>query len=490
MTRLTRFSIAFILIILCWLSVSIVAAQETESCDSAVDYATLATTLMQKQDSERSIDAFTCAIENDSKNYFLYLGRGWAYLMQFRYEEAIADLEISDDLMSYSQTQFYLGKAYAGLLDYEEAIRYFDKSIDQNSSFIESYIERGVAYAMLNDFDASIEDFNQALEMDESNVYALGSRGWAYARSGDYEAAVGDFNRVLEINPLFKDSAMTLGDSQRVTISAYIDAVADLEAANETIEQGEDNSKTYRRRGIAYLNLGQLDDALTDLTQAIELDDEDVEAYFTRGTLRGYYRDDFTGALADFERIMEIDPDYANAYMLHGAIQSQLENYAEAIDDYTRYLELEPDQVGFYLNRGIMYSLNGDDAEAAQDYVTYASRDSIRPVDLGSLTVGEPTLLTMSNNKVFELTFDVQAGENLKLSAAATNVSLSIDTLIIVLAPDGTPLTANDDNIAEVDATAVIRDFEVPEDGTYTLIVTHAGGWREGEVAVLIQSDS
>jgi hypothetical protein len=99
-------------------------------------------------------------------------------------------------------------------------------------------------------------------------------------------------------------------------------------------------------------------------------------------------------------------------------------------------------------------------------------------------------LLTMSNNKVFELTFDVQAGENLKLSAAATNVSLSIDTLIIVLAPDGTPLTANDDNIAEVDATAVIRDFEVPEDGTYTLIVTHAGGWREGEVAVLIQSDS
>lgn len=489
MVRLTRLGAGLVLLVVFWVSVSVVAAQETLTCDSAFDYAAQATTLMQKQDSQRAIDAFTCAIKVDSKNYFLYLGRGWAYLMQMRYEEAIADLEISDSMMGYSLTQFYLGKAYAGLQEHEEAIRHFDQALDQDSEFIEAYIERGVSYVLLDDYDAAIDDFNQALEMDSENVYAYGSRGCAYARSGDYDAAVADFNRVLDINPLYRDSPMTLADTQRITVGAYIEAVANLQAADEAIAQGANNGKTYRRRGMAYFSLGEYDNALTDLNQAIEMDDEDVEAYFYRGSLLGYYQDDEAGALADFERIMELDADYANAYYAHGNLQARLENYAAAIADYTRYLELEPDQIGFYLNRGIMYSLNGDDAEAAQDYLTYAARDGIRPVDIGMLTIGQPNFIVMSNNKVFEMTFEARAGERLKLSAAATNTTLSIDTLIIVLGPDGTPLTANDDNIAELDATAIIRDFEVPEDGIYTLMVTHAGGLREGEVAVLIQSD-
>ncbi len=63
----------------------------------------------------------------------------------------------------------------------------------------------------------------------------------------------------------------------------------------------------------------------------------------------------------------------------------------------------------------------------------------------------------------------------------------AVDPVILIVAPDGTPLIYNDDADVEADVLdAIIADFEAPVDGTYVLMVSHARGGSEGNIEVLV----
>src|SRR5690242_12293288 len=109
-------------------------------------------------------------------------------------------------------------------------------------------------------------------------------------------------------------------------------------------------------------------------------------------------------------------------------------------------------------------------------------------MDAGSLTIGQFSRISMSNGRVFQFKFDAMAGQHLKLSAVSANFHVAMDTLLIILSSDGTPLAANNDHNSAVDSSAIIEDFEVTEAGTYTLVVTHANDLGKGSVKVLIEA--
>jgi tetratricopeptide (TPR) repeat protein len=48
-------------------------------------------------------------------------------------------------------------------------------------------------------------------------------------------------------------------------------------------------------------------------------------------------------ALADYNRALELDPDYADAYYYRGVLHYTLLEREQAIADFGRYLELAPD---------------------------------------------------------------------------------------------------------------------------------------------------
>ena len=52
---------------------------------------------------------------------------------------------------------------------------------------------------------------------------------------------------------------------------------------------------------------------------------------------------DFNGALADYNKAIELNPDYLFAYMERGYLKYALEDYRGAIADYTKAIELRPD---------------------------------------------------------------------------------------------------------------------------------------------------
>jgi tetratricopeptide (TPR) repeat protein len=62
---------------------------------------------------------------------------------------------------------------------------------------------------------------------------------------------------------------------------------------------------------------------------------------------------DYTGAILDYNKAIELDPDNANAYYNRGCTKSSLEDFRGAMLDYNKAIKLDPDNAKAYYNRGI-----------------------------------------------------------------------------------------------------------------------------------------
>jgi lipoprotein NlpI len=110
-------------------------------------------------------------------------------------------------------------------------------------------------------------------------------------------------------------------------------AIADL---TEAIELKPDFADAYYDRGIAKICKGDLDGAIADFTKALDLNPENVLAYHNRGCLR-YDLLDFTNALADFKKVVEFDPSSDYAHFRIWLIRTRL-GQAEASVELQSYL--------------------------------------------------------------------------------------------------------------------------------------------------------
>ena len=141
----------------------------------------------------------------------------------------------------------------------------------------------------------------------------------------------------------------------------------------------------------AFYELGQedlsndaIDSALSNLSKAIELKPDYVDAYYLRGLL--FAREgDLDKAIADFEKVAELDPDFVDGRKAHsdvygarGADSALWKNYDRAIADFERAIELDPDNSIAVLGAATAYyelgkeDLSNDKTDSALSHLSKA----------------------------------------------------------------------------------------------------------------------
>tara|TARA_R110000803_G_scaffold92775_2_gene160288 strand:- start:41 stop:1012 length:972 start_codon:yes stop_codon:yes gene_type:complete len=110
------------------------------------------------------------------------------------------------------------------------------------------------------------------------------------------------------------------------------------------------------------------DKGLGNRTTAYEAPTEvqTAEEYFYRA-LEKQNKKDYYGAIADYTKAIEINPNYASAYYGRGNSKDDLEDYYGAIADFTKAIEINPNYVDAYVNRSISKYYLGDKNGACQD---------------------------------------------------------------------------------------------------------------------------
>ena len=78
-------------------------------------------------------------------------------------------------------------------------------------------------------------------------------------------------------------------------------------------------------------------------------DPQTAKAYYKRGNAK-YDANDYAGAIADYNKAIELDPQDAYAYDNRGSAKYLLNDYAGAMADYNKAIELFPQNTRVYDN--------------------------------------------------------------------------------------------------------------------------------------------
>jgi tetratricopeptide (TPR) repeat protein len=110
---------------------------------------------------------------------------------------------------------------------------------------------------------------------------------------------------------------------------AHLRAGRDAQARADFDEALSASAAALANRGVARARLGDLDGAIEDYTQALELAPEDADILFNRGNA-WLAKGEPQRAMADFVRAIEADPGHAQALFRHAAVEIRREPMAAA----------------------------------------------------------------------------------------------------------------------------------------------------------------
>ena len=234
----------------------------------------------------------------------------------------------------------------------------------------QQYIDAGKAEYPRGNYESAIYLFTAGLELNPDNHYIYNDRGLCYLAVGDTDMAISDFSEAIELKPDFAGA--------------------------------------YYNRGLAYYEKGKQnrtdpnDKAIADFSKAIELDPNFVDAYYQRGLtysgighsgIHHYHKlpaepwptdmeDRYNRALADFNKVLELDPNSALAHAgLGNLFYKYYDSYEEmqkAIAEYDKALESEnliiekvgnKGLAGVYYSRGRAYTYLGEWEKSESDYL-------------------------------------------------------------------------------------------------------------------------
>ena len=164
-----------------------------------------------------------------------------------------------------------------------------------------------------------------------------------------------------EKHPLWEACRAALDINSAMTVEKLTDAI------DSGRLRGAALAAAYENRGCIAESQARDADALADYSKVIVLEPNDAEAYFLRGRTygNGFH---YAQAIAGYDAALGLAPDDAETYYRRGhAHEEGRHDHAAAISDYTASLRLDPDNPAVYHMRAIALDNAGRKAEAAAD---------------------------------------------------------------------------------------------------------------------------
>ncbi len=362
-------------------------------------------TAYRNGDFQEAYRLLSSVIEQDSQLAPPYVYRGAALDYLGRYEEALADLNMTLSILpDYALAHAHRGVVLVHMGDEAGAVQDTERALELDPTLAMAHHNLGAHYMGHGNFVKALEHFTAALSLDPLRRPTWQARGETFAHIGRFEECLDDFNRAINGGAAWASIYSGRGFC-KVELGQYESGIEDLSLAYE-IDFSRTAMSLYTR-GKAYYFLGEFDLALADL-------DRNIEIYPTHSTLYTYRgliylaMGDYEKALSDFDQatFSEIDPNGAYSYSIPEAIALthygrgralfEMGKYNEAVQELTQSLAYDPKVetqprrtnqqlllLGPYY-RALSYQALGEDDLAISDYDMFLQLEAGQYPDLSA----------------------------------------------------------------------------------------------------------
>ena len=245
------------------------------------------------------------------------------------------------DLIQEAQKKYEQGK-------YEEALALFDEAIKENPKNAENYYKKGTIKALLREYNSAIISFDKATQINPNNAKAHYNKGLSHTYLGQYKKALKEFIQATHLEP---DKA-EFHNNRGATESLLEEYLKSILSFNIAIKIYSNSLKDTQDKIIS-----------NNLKKYL------AEAHYNRG--RSYsYLEKYEEAKKDFDKAIEINPNYAEAYSSRGTSEARLKKYENALNEFNKAIQINPDFAEAYRNRANVKDILGDKEGARLDRET------------------------------------------------------------------------------------------------------------------------
>ena len=167
-----------------------------------------AATYESLEDFERAEGDYNALIEVNPINPNVYSDRGYFYMRQGRYSEAVRDFTTGSRIApAQSSFNYGAGRALSRMGDYATAIDHYNEAIRLAPRDGVLLLSRAEAYVQVRKYTEARADYDHAIALGlppsrgGRALLRLFGRGYANICLGDYDAAVRDMDTALTLRP-------------------------------------------------------------------------------------------------------------------------------------------------------------------------------------------------------------------------------------------------------------------------------------------------
>ena len=165
---------------------------------------------------------------------------------------------------------------------------------------------------------------------------ALEESGDRKYQAGDYEGAIDDYEQLIERYPDIP-RGYTRRSAAKGKLGFHEEALKDVTKA---IEIGTDDPWAYNNHAVLLLQSSgespeHFEEALKSVSRAIEINSEIPKFYFNRAIIK-YNIKDLDGAMTDLTRILELDENYSDSLRQRGSLFAELGIVPSACADWKK----------------------------------------------------------------------------------------------------------------------------------------------------------
>ena len=327
----------------------------------------LATLMATKGQLVDSVDLFSKAIEISDKNTKVLNNYGYVLAQlgdldkaQRMYERAIKiDVNYLDALNN-------LANLFQQLGDYNRSIGLYERVIKLNNTYVQAHFNKGVALQKLAKYADAISSYDAAIRIKQDYLDAYLNKATALKEMRSFEEALIIYRHLLSFitGPIAFDVHNNCGNLLQETGQLQ----EALNHFDQAVMVNPYQAITYSNRANVLQRLGKFQEAILSYGVAIAIDGTNSDFYNNRGNALqncahldlevvsdSHSTQNLDHALSDYEYAITLRPDQAQAYYNRGNLYKYLKNNTAAINSYLIALRLEPTYADVYNNLGNIY---------------------------------------------------------------------------------------------------------------------------------------
>ena len=323
---------------------------------------------------------------------------------------------------------------------------------------------QGQLFIQSGQYKKAVQEFTCVIDAQPTEVEGYRGRAEAELLLGEYSNALGEYARITAfVVPVHPDAGNTI-------VSGYADRLA----------VAPDDIIALTGKSFAHWALYDYAPAIHVLNHLLEVQPDSAYGNLLRGSsrlLQGQGANKAKG-MADLEYAIALAPNSADVRFIVA------DAYTYGVPDFQRAFAEASLALNWGLNTPRIHAILatcdaafGNQSASAAEIKTHIDLVTTEFVTTAPIAANGSLSLGLVPGRTFTIPITVTAGESLSIATSSRDFW---DTIMVLIAPDGTPVIGSDD----ANAYFAAFDWTAPASGTYLLQVTSFESINTGELVV------